>query len=346
MNTPLVSILVPAYNAAPWLADTLQSCLQQTWAHTEVIVVDDGSRDSTLAVARAFQSTRLKVVTQDNAGAPVARNRAYSLAQGDYIQWLDADDLLHPEKLARQIHAARTAADPLVLFSGAYGTFYRRPEKAHFVPTSLWQDLSPLDYLLIRFNENACFQTDAWLVSRELSEAAGPWSQVGSPDDDGEYFCRVAIRARRIQFVSNARSYYRQGVGGGLHNASSSSALRALFDTKVQCIRHLLSIEDSPRSRAAAVTLLRDWLPYFYPEHPQIVAEAFELATALGGTLSPPRLKWKYRPAEWMLGHRRATAISRKLPAIRSSLHCAWDDLLYRLSSRSAILRTTHEPLA
>src|SRR5437773_11525221 len=100
---PLISILIPAYNAEPWIADTIRSALAQTWPRKEIVVVDDGSTDQTLAVARRFASKDVVVTTQENQGAAAARNSALSLCQGDYIQWLDADDLLSPEKVARQM---------------------------------------------------------------------------------------------------------------------------------------------------------------------------------------------------------------------------------------------------
>src|SRR5690242_2593971 len=100
---PLVSILIPAYNAEPWIAGTIKSALDQTWSRKEVIVVDDGSRDRTLAVAKQFASKNVSIVTQQNQGASAARNKAFDLCQGDYIQWLDADDLLAPAKIAQQV---------------------------------------------------------------------------------------------------------------------------------------------------------------------------------------------------------------------------------------------------
>src|ERR1051325_3114803 len=100
---PLVSILVPAFNAQNSIADTLRSALAQTWERKEIIVVNDGSTDDTLSIARQFESPSVRVVTQENQGAAVARNTALSLCQGDYIQWLDADDLLSPQKIAQQI---------------------------------------------------------------------------------------------------------------------------------------------------------------------------------------------------------------------------------------------------
>ena len=115
--TPLVSILIPAYNAERWIGDTIQSALAQIWPRTEIIIVDDGSRDRTLRVARQFASRNVSVVTQENQGASAARNRAFELCQGDYIQWLDADDLLSPDKVGRQIAAAEESQDKRRLFS-------------------------------------------------------------------------------------------------------------------------------------------------------------------------------------------------------------------------------------
>jgi glycosyltransferase involved in cell wall biosynthesis len=102
---PLVSILIPAYNAETWIADTIKSAIAQTWVDKEIIVVDDGSTDQTLAVARQFASKEVAVVTQQNQGASAARNHALSLSQGDYIQWMDADDLLSPDKVEKQMGA-------------------------------------------------------------------------------------------------------------------------------------------------------------------------------------------------------------------------------------------------
>src|SRR5947208_11301611 len=104
---PLVSILIPAYNAAGWITDALRSASAQTWSKKEIIMVDDGSTDQTLSVARSFASASVSVVHQQNQGAATARNNAYSLCQGDYIQWLDADDLISTDKISQQIQALR-----------------------------------------------------------------------------------------------------------------------------------------------------------------------------------------------------------------------------------------------
>src|SRR5438552_467738 len=160
---PLVSILIPAYNAEPWIADTIESALGQTWPNKEIIVVDDGSRDQTFSVARQFASRAVSVVTQENRGAAAARNNAFELCQGDYIQWLDADDLLSLNKIAKQMEAAEDCQSKRTLLSSAWGYFMYRHSKAKFSSTSLWCKLSPLEWLLRKWEQNTDMQTATWL---------------------------------------------------------------------------------------------------------------------------------------------------------------------------------------
>ena len=109
---PLVSILVPAYNAEGTIALTLTSAVRQTWSQKEIIVVDDGSRDNTRAVAETFAADNVRVVSQKNQGASAARNAAFALSRGDYVQWLDADDLMSPNKIAAQLGSVSTGRSP------------------------------------------------------------------------------------------------------------------------------------------------------------------------------------------------------------------------------------------
>jgi glycosyltransferase involved in cell wall biosynthesis len=326
--TELVSILIPAYNAERWLAATLKSALDQTWPRVEVIVVDDGSKDGTLTVAKRFENRSVKVTTQRNMGAPAARNKALELAQGTYIQWLDADDLLEPTKISAQMRVADQQADRSLLLSGAFGTFYYRAEKAIFAPNSLWRDLTTVDYFLTRFTDNVYFQTGAWLVSRELSDATGPWTDFDSPDDDGEYFCRMVARSTGVKFVADARTYYRVGNFGSVAKARSARIQTALFRSKRKCIEYLLSLEDSPRSRAACVHLLQDWLLELQ-NRDDLVMEARQLANELGGELQTPALKWKYRPLAWLFGRNAAIQASSTLPRLRTRAAREWDRMMY-----------------
>src|ERR1700758_5505261 len=114
---PLVSILIPAYNAEEWIADTIRSAIHQTWPHKEIIVVDDGSKDRTAEVARNFAPNEVTVVSKENEGAAATRNRALQICRGEYIQWLDADDLLSHDKIERQLAVLREGDGNRILLS-------------------------------------------------------------------------------------------------------------------------------------------------------------------------------------------------------------------------------------
>jgi len=332
---PLVSILIPAYNAKEWLPDTLRSAIAQTWDRKEIIVVDDGSKDQTLSVARQFESDWVKVFTQKNQGAAAARNKAFSLSQGDYIQWLDADDLIAPDKIAKQMEALGDSQKKLTLLSGGWGRFMYRYERAKFVPTALWCDLSPVEWLIRKMGQNIYMQTASWLVSRELTEAAGPWDTRLLGDDDGEYFCRVLLASDGVRFVPESRVYYRASGSASLSYIGSSDRKRDAQWISMQLhIRYLRSLEDSERVRAACVTFLQNWMVCFYPERLDLFGQAEEMARNLGGQLKAPRLSWKYSWIKAIFGWRLARRAQLSLPTLRWSLVRHWDKALFRIEGR------------
>jgi glycosyltransferase involved in cell wall biosynthesis len=333
---PLVSILIPAYNAEAWLTDTIRSALAQTWSRTEIIIVDDGSKDGTLAVAQTFSSDRVKVVTQPNQGAAAARNQAFSLAQGDYIQWLDADDLLSPDKIAKQLEAAEKCDDRRTLFSGGWGHFICRPRKARFAPSLLWEDLSPLEWLLRKWENNLHMQTATWLVSRELTQQAGPWDARLLGDDDGEYFFRVIRASAAIRFVPEGRVFYRSSGASRLsYIGRSDKKMDAQFLGMKMQIGYLRAMRDDDRVRAACVTYLQTWLINFYPSRMDIFDAAQQLAATLGGRVRPPELSWKYRWIQQTLGWPAARQTQVVYNEWKASVLRAWDQTMFRLERRA-----------
>ena len=332
---PLVSILIPAYNAEQWLPDTLRSAIAQTWDRKEIIVVDDGSTDQTLVIARQFESDCVKVFTQKNQGAAATRNNAFSLSQGDYIQWLDADDLLGPEKVAKQMEALGDSPNKLTLLSGSWGRFWHRPQCASFVPTALWSDLSKAEWLTRKMGQNLYMQTASWLVSRELTETAGPWNIKLLGDDDGEYFCRVLLASNGVRFVPEAKVYYRASGTSSLSYIGNSDRKREAQWVSMQLhIRYLRSLDDSATARAACVRFLQNWMEFFYPERLDIFGQAEEMAKNLGGQLEAPRLSWKYSWIKALFGWRYARRAQLFLRNLRWSLVRSWDKTLFRIENR------------
>ncbi len=333
---PLVSILIPAYNAQEWLVDTLRSAVGQTWERKEIIVVDDGSKDQTLAIARRFESKSVRIASQVNQGASAARNTALSLSQGDYIQWLDADDLLAPDKITRQVNALEQCQNnPGILLSGAWGRFLYRYKHARFTPTPLWADLSPAEWLIRKMANNAYMQTGTWLVSRAITEKAGVWDTRLLGDDDGEYFCRVLLASEGVRFVPEAKVFYRMAGASSLSYIGRSDRKReAQWLSMKLHIGYLRSLEDSPRAREACVKYLQNWLVYFHPERPDLVSAAEEMAASLGGRLAVPRLSWKYSWIDRLFGRKAAKQAQIVLPRIRWSMETYRDKMLFRLAGQ------------
>jgi glycosyltransferase involved in cell wall biosynthesis len=332
---PLVSILIPAFNAQEWIGETIQSAIGQTWELKEVVVVDDGSADETLEIARRFESESVRVVTQENQGAAAARNKAFALSRGDYIQWLDADDLLAPDKIEKQMAALAKHGSKHTLASSAWGRFLHRSDRAKFVPTALWCDLLPAEWLLRKMEQNLYMQTATWLVSRELTEAAGPWDTMLLSDDDQEYFCRVLLASDGVRFVPEARVYYRASGSGSLSYIGSSDRKKEAHWRSLQLhVGYIRSLEDSERVRTACVSYLQNRMAAFYPERIDIFTSAQELSRTLGGQLEAPRLSWKYSWIRALFGWRLARRAQWSLPAFRWSLVRLWDKALFRIERR------------
>lgn len=298
----LVSIIIPAYNAECWISDTIRAVVSQTWPKKEIIIVDDGSSDKTLTIAKSFESGMVKVVAQSNKGACAARNEGLHHAQGTYIQWLDADDLLAPDKITRQLKLAQSGRESRELLTSSFGTFYYYHQQARIKPTSLWQDLSPADWLINKFNDNVWMNPATWLVSRKLTELSGPWDERLVRDNDGEYICRVVAASDRVRFIGDAMSYYRIGNIGSLSTRTSDKVYESYLLSSMLCIQYLISLEESERSKKASLNLLQACLPFFYPEKLEAVARINMLASQLGGQLSPPTVNWKHYPIDKILG--------------------------------------------
>ncbi len=327
----LVSILIPAFNAQSTLRDTLRSAIGQTWHPKEIIVVDDGSNDDTGAIAKEFAAKGVMVVPQSHEGAAAARNKAFSASSGDCIQWLDADDLLAPDKIEQQMHALDRCSDRAVL-SGSWGHFWHRPSRAEFRPTSLWCDLAPLDWLIRKMEENVYMQPATWLVPRRLTEAAGPWDTRLAVDDDGEYFCRILLLADQVCFVPAARVFYRQHVTGSLsHIGFSQTKVEAQFLSMRMIIEHVRSVEDSVRVRRACIQYIQNLSMTFYPERPDLLSKAAQIARELGGELQSPRFPRKYAWLAATCGPRVAKRAQVIVPRVRWSLYARWDKSMHRL---------------
>jgi glycosyltransferase involved in cell wall biosynthesis len=282
-GAPLVSILIPAYNVEPFLANCIESALAQTYPATEIVVVDDGSTDGTLAIARRYESGKVKVISQPNGGQPAAYNTAAAVAQGAYFQYLDADDLLHPEKIGKQM-ARLAGASPTTVATGAWTRFVDDVNSAQFIVQPVWADLDPVTWLSVSWTGGGMMHVASWLVPREVAEAAGPWV-VGTrwaTNVDGDFFTRAVLASDGCVFVADARAYYRSVPNS--HSARRDRrSLAASLGVLLSMGDALLAVEDSERTRLAFAVILQQFVYDIYPAAPDLVASGEGHIKRLGG---------------------------------------------------------------
>lgn len=259
MNQPLVSVLMPSYNKAPYIGEAIESVLCQTYRNLELIVVDDASTDGSWEIIQAYQKRfpyTIKAVQQPHSGGCAARNKAFALSSGKYIQYLDADDILNPEKIAAQMNVFTGTGEEDYVANGKWARFYTsdyRKENLSWGPhPSVQRDLSAIEWLLISHMSTPA----SWLTPCKLIKKAGPWDESLVINQDGEFFSRVVAQAKLVKFVPGSIVYYRSNVPNSVsrntvHSEAACSILKTINELeKIFTIynvqekaRHLLSLK-------------------------------------------------------------------------------------------------------
>jgi glycosyltransferase involved in cell wall biosynthesis len=201
-----VSVIIPCYNAAAYLAQTIGSVLAQSRPADETIVVDDGSFDESLAIARAF-GDRVRVVSGRVGGAPAARNRGASLATGDALMFLDADDVLGPAVLERLAVALATrpgaiAVCPWYRLEHVGGRWVRKPRSC----AAKRKDQDYLGAWMNGWYHPPC----SVLWSRAAYEKTGGWDATVRVNNDGDIMMRALVTGVPIVEAGGAAAYYRR----------------------------------------------------------------------------------------------------------------------------------------
>lgn len=207
-----VSILIPVYNSEKYIAETLENALAQTWADKEIIVIDDGSTDNSLKIAQSYECDILKVYSQPNKGASAARNYAFAQATGEYIQYLDADDLMSADKIEKQLGFISQFSDYKKVLVYSPIEIFENDITNLVLPNTTIRDKSydsPLELLNDFFLTLAAIIPHAYLVHRSLIEKSGGWNESLSTNDDGEFFSRVIALSSCVKYVPDTTVYYR-----------------------------------------------------------------------------------------------------------------------------------------
>lgn len=302
---PKVSVLIPCYNAEKYVGETLESVFRQTWPEIEVIVVDDGSSDRSAEVIRSFRQPNLRLIQQPNRGSTAARNVCCSHATGEFVQYLDADDLIEGDKITRQME--RLLRAPNCIASAEWGRFFTSPEETEFREQPVWRDMTPIDWLVLSHPNGLGMMFPAlWLIPMSIVRAIGPWDEELSLADDTEYFTRALLAADRILFCQGARCHYRSGVPGSLAGTRSVKAFASAFKVLHLCEDYLRRVDNTEQVRCILAQRWQHLAHSAYPYDRSIAKRALERAEHLHPVQIQPSGGPRFQAISRLIGWRGA----------------------------------------
>jgi glycosyltransferase involved in cell wall biosynthesis len=282
---PLVSIIIPVYNKAPFVRETLESALGQTYPNVELVLVDDGSTDGSFEILKEYFAKypdKIQLIDQENQGVSVATNVGIAAAKGDYIQFLDADDLLSPDKIANQVKLLE-GNSPFTMTSCEWVNFKHDISQSSRLPYGVFKDYdSGMDWLLDSWNQQEMMADSSWLTSRALVEVAGPWDESLRINQDGEFFMRVLLQCEKVVFDSLSKVFYRTLNETSVSTQKSYLAAQSLLASFRKYQHEILQVEDTKRVRQALKRVYMKFIYDVYPMYPDLLKNAKELMWELG----------------------------------------------------------------
>jgi glycosyltransferase involved in cell wall biosynthesis len=291
LNKPLVSVIIPAYNAEKYIAETIQSVIDQTYTNIEIIVVNDGSTDNTQQVVEtAFGDNKtVYLIYKENAGAAAARNSGYQTAKGDLIKFLDGDDLINPEMIEQQLSLVENEHS---IISAKWGRFNQNDiTNFSLNPEDCWQTLPAKEWIKSSWQNAQSMTTPGiFLIPKQLIEKAGLWDESLSLLDDTEYFTRTILAADKVIFSKESTLYYRSGNVGNLSGQLSESHAWSAYLAILKSTQYLVAVDVNTRLLCA--NFLQTLLYTLYPNFPKICAAIEAEIKALGGS----KLAWPASP--------------------------------------------------
>lgn len=202
----LVSVIIPCFNAGKWIDEAIKSCLKQTHTSLEIIVIDDGSTDNSLEIIKSF-GDKVTWESRSNQGGCSARNRGFALSKGDYIQYLDADDYILPEKIKTQLVCLKETEADVVY--GDWRYHKHLPDGTSFLDQI--NICGPKeDFLESLLLDAQWIAPMAFLFTREAVIRSGGWDERLKTGQDRDFFVSAALSGAKFQYQSGCHSIYRR----------------------------------------------------------------------------------------------------------------------------------------
>jgi glycosyltransferase involved in cell wall biosynthesis len=222
----VVSIIIPCYNSKRWVQETIESCLNQTYPNVEIIVVDDGSTDGSLEILRRYLP-HIRLETGPNRGGNSARNRGFALSSGEYIQYLDADDYLEADKIAKQVRFLEETKADAVYGDLRYRRHLRDVGVSYLDRIQVSGDQQDILASLLAF-WGAQVNGGAILYKRQVISQVGGWDESLRAAQDTDFLTSVALSGAKILYQPGGHFVYRKYGGVTVSTSNLSRWLESM----------------------------------------------------------------------------------------------------------------------
>jgi len=273
-NSPLVSVIMPVYNSEKYLSEAINSVINQNYTNWELIIVNDGSVDQSLSIAKTFESGRIKVFSQENKGQCAANNYGYRQSKGDYIKFFDSDDLLSTNILEEQVKIA--LVHPNTVVSAKWGRFYNDDLSTFKLNIEeCWKDMLPVDWLTLSwYKGKSMMQCALFLVPRTIINKVGLWNENLSLINDLEFYTRVLLEADMVRFSTESTIYYRSGDPNSLSATNNRKAIESAFESIRLSTAYLVEKSDTQKTRLSATNVWQSFIYECYPRFRDLTLQA------------------------------------------------------------------------
>lgn len=227
VKAKLVSVIIPVYNREKLIVEAVQSVYGQTHRPIECVIVDDGSSDQSVDVIKQLiiqlnaEDFSIKLFQQKNAGAPTARNKGLKHANGEFIQFLDSDDLLYVHKIQDQV----SFLEKHKAYDGVYGDWHHGTvENYDLIKGEKWDDT------ISQFYGGRVIHTLSFLFRRQIIDKIGPWDETLKRNQEIDYFLRGVLTGGNFDYLPQITGLWREHTGERIVNSSGALSALAFHD--------------------------------------------------------------------------------------------------------------------
>jgi glycosyltransferase involved in cell wall biosynthesis len=244
----LMSVIIPVYNRDVFVKEAIESIHTQSYRPIECIVVDDGSTDNTIKTVKNLidqnndDTFKIKLIKQDNSGAPSARNNGIKNASGEFIQFLDSDDLLYPNKIKDQVSVFQKQAK----IDGVYGNWHHCTIESNvLIKGEKWKDS------IDQFYGGCVIHTLSFLFRRSFINTIGPWDESLKRNQEIDYFLRGALAGGNFEYLPKLTGLWREHEGERIVTSSGAISALAFHDKWITEFQRL-NVFTKKRQKTAA----------------------------------------------------------------------------------------------